>query len=581
MSEKPIIPLRQRKLDDMSLHGFTPDTQRDYIRAVKKLAVFLDRSPDIATAEELRLFQLHLTETGVRPPTINATVTALRFFFKVTLDRPETTRRLVFVYEPRKLPRVLSPEEVLRLLEAAPGPKPKAALSVAYGAGLRAMEVVALKVSDIDSKRMMLRVEQGKGRKDRFAMLSPQLLDLLRACWRIAHPQVWMFPGRDRINPMTTRQLNRVCHTAAELAGLPTWVAPHTLRHSFATHLLEQSVDIRVIQVLLGHAKLDTTARYTHVATNIIREVMSPLDRLTPLVPKKTDEPPAGPVPRPVLEVADIFRNHGAAWREANRGHVSLGQLKVMSAIERCRTAALGGHVWRCDDCAHTLIAYNSCRNRHCPKCQGAAARAWLAEREAELLPVPYFHVVFTLPAELRDIAYQNKRVVYDLLMKAASETTLAIAVDPKRLGARIGLTSVLHTWGSALTHHPHVHMIVPGGGLSLDNARWVASSSNFLVHVNVLARLFRGKMLAMLMAAHDAGQLKFFNTHAGLADKRTFKRFIGPLRRIKWVVYCKAPFAGPKQVLRYLSRYTHRVAISNRRLVAADDAGVAFRWKD
>ena len=282
---------------------------------------------------------------------------------------------------------------------------------------------------------------------------------------------------------------------------------------------------------------------------------------------------------RPALEVADILRDHGPAWREANRGHVSLDQLKVMSAIERCRTAALGGHVARCENvaCGHTLIAFNSCRNRHCPKCQTAASRRWLADREAELLPVPYFHVVYTLPSKLRDIAYQNKRVVYDLLMKAAAETTLAIAADPKRLGARIGITAVLHTWGSALTHHPHVHMIVPGGGLSLDNARWVASRSNFLVHVNVLARLFRGKMLAMLMHAHDAGQLKFFNTHAGLADKSTFKRFIAPLRRIEWVVYCKAPFAGPEQVLRYLSRYTHRVAISNRRLVAADDDAIAF----
>ena len=256
---------------------------------------------------------------------------------------------------------------------------------------------------------------------------------------------------------------------------------------------------------------------------------------------------------RPALEVADIFRDHGPTWRAANRGHVSLDQLKVMSAIERCRTAALGGHVGRCENeaCGHTVIAYNSCRNRHCPKCQGAESRRWLADREAELLPVPYFHVVYTLPSELRDIAYQNKRVVYDLLMKAAAETTLAIAADPKRLGARIGITAVLHTWGSALTHHPHVHMIVPGGGLSLDGTRWVAARSDFLVHVNALARLFRGKMLAMLMEAHDANQLTFFNTHAGLADERAFKRFIAPLRRIKWVVYCKAPFAGPEQVLR------------------------------
>ena len=286
---------------------------------------------------------------------------------------------------------------------------------------------------------------------------------------------------------------------------------------------------------------------------------------------------------RPALEVADIFRDHGAAWRRANAGHVSLNQLKVMSAIERCRTAALGGHVGRCENeaCAHTVIAYNSCRNWHCPKCQGAAARKWLAEREADLLPVGYFHVVYTLPAPIADIAYQNKSVIYDLLFKASAETTLKIAADPKHLGAHIGITAVLHTWGSALTHHPHVHMIVPGGGISADGSRWIASRPDFLVHVKVLERLFRGKLLAMLIDAHSGGQLKFFNTHAGLADKRTFKKFLAPLRRIKWVVYCKEPFAGPQQVLGYLSRYTHRVAISNRRLVAADAGDVSFRWKD
>jgi integrase/recombinase XerD len=292
MTTKPISPLRQRMINDMRVRNFVPDTQREYIRAVKNLTIFLRRSPDTATAEDLRAFQLHLTETGVRPPTINATVTALRFFFKVTVDKPETTRHLVFVYEPRKLPRILPPEDVLRLLESAPNPKSKAALSVAYGAGLRAMEVVALKITDIDSQRMLLRVEQGKGRKDRFAMLSPQLLELLRDWYRIARPRLYMFPGRDKIGPMTPRQLNRICHMAAELAGLPSWIAPHTLRHSFATHLLEQNIDVRVIQVLLGHAKLDTTARYTQVATNIIRQVMSPLDRLSPLLPKKKEDEP-------------------------------------------------------------------------------------------------------------------------------------------------------------------------------------------------------------------------------------------------------------------------------------------------
>jgi len=283
------------------------------------------------------------------------------------------------------------------------------------------------------------------------------------------------------------------------------------------------------------------------------------------------------------LEVADIFRDHGPAWREANRGHVSLDQLKVMSAIERCRTAALGGHVARCENegCAYTVISYNSCRDRHCPKCQAAASREWLAEREAELLPVEYFHIVYTLPAPIADIAYQNKRVIYDLLFKAAAETTITIADDPKHLGARIGLTAVLHTWGSAMTHHPHVHMIVPGGGLSEDQSRWVPCRPAFFLPVRVLSRLFRRLFLKKLIEAHDANHLKFFGNHANLADRNAFSAFLAPLRQLEWVVYAKEPFAGPESVLRYLARYTHRVAISNQRLVAADNGGVAFRWKD
>jgi Putative transposase/Transposase zinc-binding domain len=286
-------------------------------------------------------------------------------------------------------------------------------------------------------------------------------------------------------------------------------------------------------------------------------------------------------VARPALEVADIFRDHGPAWRSANAGHVSLEQLKVMSAIENCRTAALGGHVLRCEKCSHTQIAYNSCRNRHCPKCQGAAAQEWLAEREAELLPVPYFHLVFSLPSQIAAIAYQNKAVTYDLLFKASSEATLTIAADPKHLGARIGILSVLHTWGSALTHHPHVHMIVPGGGFSLDRNSWVACRENFFLSVRVLSRLFRGLFLDKLAAAHKAGKLAFFGDHAKLADAKAFAAFLAPLRNREWVVYSKRPFAGPEEVLRYLARYTHRVAISNRRLIACDEKGVTFKWKD
>ncbi len=286
-------------------------------------------------------------------------------------------------------------------------------------------------------------------------------------------------------------------------------------------------------------------------------------------------------MPRPALEVADIFRDHGAAWRQANAGHVSLGQLKVMSAIENCRMAALGGHVARCEACAHTQIAYNSCRNRHCPKCQAAAAKQWLAEREAELLPVPYYHVVFTLPGPIADIAYQNKAAIYDLLFKASAETLITIAADPKHLGARIGLTAVLHTWGSALTHHPHVHVIVPGGGISLDGERWIACRPGFFLPVRVLSRLFRRLFLEMLAAAHQAGRLEFFGDHAALADRAAFASYLAPLRKAEWVVYSKRSFGGPEQVLAYLARYTHRVAIANSRLIACDAETVTFKWKD
>ena len=372
MTDECISPLRQRMIEDMSLRHFGEKTQKDYIRAVKNLTIFLGRSPDTATAEDLRLFQLHLTENRVRPPSINFTVTALRFFFTVTLDRADAIKHLTFVAEPRKIPVVLSPEEVARFLEAAPGVKYKAAFSAAYGAGLRVSEVAALKVS-----------------------------------------------------------------------------------------------------------------------------------------------------------------------------------------------------------------AYNSCRNRHCPKCQGAAAKEWLAERESELLPVPYFHLVFSPPAQIADIAYQNKAVIYDLLFKASAETMITIAADPEHLGARIGVLSVLHTWGSALTHHPHVHMIVPGGGIAPDGKRWIACRPDFFLPVRVLSRLFRRLFLQKLAAAHRAGQLQFFGHHAALADPQAFGAYLAPLRNSEWVVYCKRPFGGPEEVLRYLARYTHRVAISNRRLLSADEKSVTFKYKD
>src|SRR6266446_7556389 len=343
MSEKPISLLRGRMIEDMTVRNFVEKTRNDYIRHVRTFTTLLGRAPDTAAPEDLRLFQLHQTRAGVRAPSINGSVAALRFFFTVTLDRPEMARHLTFVR---------------------------------------------------------------------------------------------------------------------------------------------------------------------------------------------------------------VFRDHGPAWRKANAGHVSLGQLKVMSAIESCRTVALGGHVRRCEDCLHTQIAYNSCRNRHCPKCQGSQALAWMKQRKSELLDVPYFHVVFTLPARIAAIAYQNKAIVYDLLFKASSQTMRTIAADPNRLGVKIGFTSVLHTWGSAMTHHPHLHMVVPGGGISLDGTRWISCRPNFLLPVKVLSRLFRRLMLQMLLAAHHVGRLQFFGDHAHLAGKAAFKAYLAPLHRSKWFVYSKRPFAGPEQVL-------------------------------
>jgi len=283
----------------------------------------------------------------------------------------------------------------------------------------------------------------------------------------------------------------------------------------------------------------------------------------------------------PALEVAEIFRRHGEAFRQAHAGHLGGVERRIMGAITACRTAVLGGHVEQCDDCGATRIAYNSCRNRHCPKCQGLARAQWLAERQAELLPAPYFHVVFTLPVPVGEIAFQNKAIVYAILFRAAAETLATIAADPRHLGAKLGMTMVLHTWGQTLLHHPHIHCVVPGGGPSLDGTRWVACRPGFFLPVRVLARLFRRLFLRELENAFGAGKLRFFGKLANLAEPPAFARRLGELRRLDWVVYAKAPFGGPEQVLAYLGRYTHRVAIANSRLISLSDGKVRFTWKD
>jgi hypothetical protein len=286
-------------------------------------------------------------------------------------------------------------------------------------------------------------------------------------------------------------------------------------------------------------------------------------------------------VERPKLEVADIFRRYGETYRAEHEGSMSVTQRRVMQAIEACRTAALGGHRERCDACKHERIAYNSCRNRHCPKCQSFARAAWIEDRQAELLNCPYFHVVFTLPEEIAAIAYQNKAVVYNLLFAATAETLRTIAGDPKHLGAEIGFFAVLHTWGQNLMHHPHLHCVVPGGGLSADGERWVACRPGFFLSVRVLSRYFRRRFLELLQHAFDRAELEFFSALEELRDRQAFRRYLDPLRAKEWIVYAKAPFAGPEQVLDYVGRYTHRVAISNHRLLEIEDGNVSFRWKD
>ena len=367
-------------------------------------------------------------------------------------------------------------------------------------------------------------------------MLSPHLLELLRAWWKATRQQGWLFPGRDRVQPMTTRQLNRACHAAAQMAEIGKPVSMHTLRHSFATHLLEQNIDIRVIQVLLGHAKLDTTALYARVATKTIQQVMSPLDRIA------LSEGRAADLTRGA-RVASIAGGRGDLPRprpgmapgqcrpcepRPTQGDVGDRELPHGGARRPCRAL----RELRAQPDIVQLLPQPAL-----PEVPGAMAKEWLAAREADLLPVPYYHVVFTLPAAIADIAYQNKAVVYDILFKASAETLTTIAADPKHLGARIGITSVLHTWGSAMTHHPHVHMIVPGGGISLDGKSWISCRPGFFLPVRVLSRLFRRLFLEKLIAVHKANRLKFFGDHAALANAQAFAAYLAPLRRAEWAI--------------------------------------------
>ena len=577
--------LRRRMLEDMQVRHLSAGTQQVYLQHIARFARYCGRSPAVLGPEEIRAYQLHLTnEKQLTPATLVIVVSALRFLSRVTLHKTWSIEAVIPApKKPQTLPVVLSPAEVVRLLDSVKNLKHRTILTTCYAAGLRISEAVRVTVSAIDSQRMVLRIVQGKGQRDRYVMLSPTLLVILRDWWRVGQPQHWLFPGKHPERPTSSRVVDRACREARRRSRLSKPVTPHSLRHAFAVHLLEAGTDVRTIQLLLGHRRAGDDG---------------------PLPPHRDDDglrdrQPARPAPasgvgltataclrprlvdRPTLEVADVFRQHGDAYRAQAGGSLSTAERRVMTAIEACRTAARGGHVEQCDRCGHQRVWYNSCRNRHCPTCQSLARAAWIDARRADLLPVDYVHVVFTVPPAVAAIAYQNKAVVYGLLFRAVAETLRTIAADPRHLGAQIGFFAVLHTWGQTLVHHPHLHCVVPGGGLSPDGTQWVSCRPGFFLPVRVLSRLVRRLLLDAVCEAFETGQLHFAGTLDALNDRQHFAAHLQPARQTDWVVYAKPPFAGPDQVLDYVGRYTHRIAISNQRLLALDAGQVRFRYTD
>ncbi len=506
--------LRKLMLDELQRRNYAQSTVRSYIHAIEDFAKYFHRSPDRLGPEHIREYQVHLfRDCKLSAGTIEGRTAALRFLFVKTLRRPYLPDHIPFPKRQRRMPTVLSQEEVARLIASARNLMHRTMLMMLYATGLRRAELCHLKVSDIDSERMVIHVRQGKGGRDRDVLLSPKLLETLREYWRWMKPKTYLFPGT--VNnwradvPITEKIVWTAVVEAAKHAGIAKHVSPHTLRHSFATHMLEAGADLRTIQVLLGHAKLADTTVYLHLSRRHLQAVPSPLETIEVSGPNEREafQAEEEAMNRPTLEVADIVRAAGNRFWEHHGSHLAWQHRKVLDAIVRCRTAALGGHRDQCVRCGHQAISYNSCRNRHCPRCQGNARSRWLAERRAELLPVSYFHIVFTLPHELSALALQNKRLLYDLLFRASAATLLELARDPKHLGAEIGFLGVLHTWGQNLQHHPHIHYIVPAGGLAPDGSRWIASSNRFFLPVGALSRVFRGKFAAGLQATLPAAQ--------------------------------------------------------------------------
>src|ERR1035437_5435067 len=572
-------------LEELRRRNFADTTIRSYLHGVEHFSRYFRRRPDQLGPEDIRKYQAMLfTQMKISTNTVILRLASLRFFHIHVLKRGWSIAETPYPKKVRHLPQVLSQEEVARLMDAAESPFHRILLMTLYATGARRAEVAHLKIGDIDSQRMVVHIRGGKGGLDRDVMLSPKLLEALRTHWRGLRrkPTEWLFPGNrwhTASYPVTTKVLWTACQNAAERAGLAhKHIHPHTLRHCFAhppagsrsrpAHHLDTARSSRPRSNYRLSASLPATSQ------------RNPQPARCPHL-RCTRRTQAQFMSRPPLEVADIVRCAGQAFLEHSRKWINWQHQKVLLAITRCRTAALGGHRDQCSGCGHSAISYNSCRNRHCPRCQGNARVRWLQQRERELLPTRYVHAVFTLPRELAPLALQNKRLIYSLLFHTSAATLLEIARDSRHLGAEIGFFSVLHTWNQRLQHHPHVHCVIAAGGLAPDHSRWISSRRSFFLPVKVLSRVFRGKFISGLKAAFREGSLQFHGPLLPLAEPRAFASWLRVLFRHDWVVYSKRPFGGPEHVLRYLGAYTHRVAISNNRLVALADGNVAFRWRD
>ena len=538
-----MTPLRRRMTEDLILHNRSPKTIRLYIDWVADFARYFHTSPEHLGPEHVRSYLLHLVQERQASWNVHKQARlALQFLYRVTLGREWVVEKVACPKAPKKLPVVLSQDEMARFLDALQNPKHRALLMTAYAGGLRLSEVARLRVEDIDSARMVIHVRQGKGHKDRDVMLSPRLLAVLREYWATYRPRPYLFPGRQPDRPISLRTVQMVCERALAASGLSKHVHMHTLRHSFATHLLESGTDLRTIQVLLGHHSFSTTARYLHITTAALQVDPQPVRRARS--PSRRRDPA---MTRPRLEVAEVIRSCRDAFLQQYGAGLTPEQRRALDDLTACRTAALGGHVLECLECGHQEVSYNSCGNRHCPKCQATAAARWLETQAADLLDTPYFHVVFTLPSALGPVALANPRVVYGLLMRAAAETLLEVAANPKHLGAEVGVLAVLHTWGQNLTLHPHVHCVVTGGGLAPDESRWIAGRDDFFLPVRVLSRVFRGKFLSGLRAAFRRGRLRFPESSPSWVTRNnstvSSPRRCGP----NWVVYAKPTDKRPR----------------------------------